>query len=169
MSVVTIDRDFNICADSDGFEKSPSGINCTFLKIGNTGLKCYKSEKLRDRSYANQHALSLLSVAPKVGLKTTVMINRGGEDCTYYAHETECAEVHDKARYLELVNNDYAAGMAYRNRFEDAASNLKTKLEGIITWFDNHGGNVGFDSDGNAMIIDCADDLFGDGSVDQDL
>ena len=169
MSIVTIDANCDLRADSAAFLKSPSGINCTFIKFGKTGLKCYKSERLCNRSYANQLAIADVGLAPKVGFKTTVTINMGGVDCTYYAHETDIVEdIFDRAYYKGLrENGEHDKAFTYYDRFRDAANELSYDLRGHgVTWLDNHPGNVGFDCNGNAVIIDCADDLFGGGYVE---
>lgn len=167
MSVVTINADCEICVDSDDFTESPSGVNCTFIKFGTTGLKCYKEKWLRDRSYSNQLALSELSLAPAVGMKTDVTVNEGGEDCTYYAHETEVlTDIADKTVFDGLIEDvGYDEAWEYLDRFNEASHNIKSKLPDYVVWRDSHAYNVGFGDSGNPMIIDCADDLFGDGSV----
>jgi hypothetical protein len=162
MSVVSVEPDCSLCVDRVDFHKSPSGIDCTFVKFGNTGLKLYKREYLRDRSYTNQHALSIMGVAPKVGHKTEVTVKTGREDSTYYAFETDIVnDVYDCHHYTDLIENDsYTAAKKYEGRFRDAARALTVELKDTITWNDNHAGNIGFDDAGNPMIIDCADNLF---------
>ncbi len=153
----------------ENYDSSPNGLQCTFLKIGSTGIKVYTSAMERDFAYANQLRLHNMGLAPLVGYKCDVKI--GGDNNynarTGYAFETGIAEVFDK-KYWKGLDDDDAA--IYRNRFEIGCRDLADKLasEGI-TWLDDHCGNVGFDPDtGESVLIDCADDIFGDGSIGLD-
>ena len=165
MPTVTIDKSCDICIDSDGFQQSPSGIHCTFIKFGSTGLKCYSEKWLRDRSYQNQLVLSDLGIAPKVGFMTEVTIKGRGNDHTYYAFETEVIddvyrpEVY-KALHESYDYDDNVEAREYISRFADAAEELANDYADTINWFDNHAGNIGFNSNGDPVIIDCADNLF---------
>ena len=168
MTNVTINENCDICVDSSGFQESPSGVNCTFIRFGTTGLKCYRTKRLRDRSYANQLYLSELGFAPTVGMKTVVTVNEDGVDCTYYAHETQVlTDVLDRKVYDNYRDNcEWDKADEFTERFDHAAWVLSGDLPDNVIWNDSHCFNVGFDDSGQPMIIDCADDLLGDGSID---
>ena len=172
MANVTIEPDFSLSIENDDFRQSPNGIACTFLQIGNTGLKLYRSKRSRDLSYSNQLKLSEWGVAPTVGMKTEVMVKSAMGDRTYYAFETEIVECADRRHHNGLCNDTspegYATSQAYIKPFRNALCELRAALEGCpeyVNWIDDHTFNVGITSDGRPVLIDCADNLFGNGNV----
>jgi hypothetical protein len=142
------------------FEHSPNGCQCVFIKIGEKGIKVYRSREERDLSYVNQLKLHRMDLAPGVGYKCEAKI--GG--CTHYAFETECVECYDSKVYSDLGGSER---YAYRQRFTDGVAEVAGKMHdaGLI-WCDDHNGNVGYDEKtGEWLLIDCADAVFGDGTV----
>jgi len=145
------------------FETSPNGCQCVFIRIGNKGLKVYRSIEERDFSYVNQYKLSNMGIAPRVGYKCEVTIS--GD--THYAFETDCVECYSREVQADL---GYTAGRAYRERFQAGVGIVANKMsEANLRWHDDHTGNIGWCEDRQEwLLIDCADDLFGSGTVGSD-
>lgn len=65
--------------------KSPSGRHCVFVEIGNIGVKCYVSRKMRDRCFDFQKRMAdEFDCAPKAYEKLRIGI--------YHCYTTEIAE-----------------------------------------------------------------------------
>ncbi len=146
--------------------KSPRGCQCFFVKLGNRGLKVYRTPEERDQAYSNQVWLHSKGLAPRAYFKGKVLIKdcavgHGFEDRETYCYESELAEVFSwkYRKENDLSYEDYAK---YVDRFEDASTEIKRKLRKLdIMWYDDGRCNVGF-VDGQAVLIDTADDLVGD-------
>ncbi len=154
----------------EAFKGSPSGATVLFVKMGGRGYKVFESRKDRDLAYSNQVRLSALDLAPEAYFIGEIAITGLG-DFSGYVYETELAECCVKypreADYGDY--DDYQAAYAeYQEdscKYDEATAELKEKLESEgCNWRDAHAGNVGF-IDGEAVIIDCGDHLFSDGSV----
>lgn len=125
---------------------SPSGIDAWYIRLGDTGVKCYHFEDTRDRAVRNQKRLG--KYAPRVIRDKVTVLVREQE---YYAYETEHVETRTDGSKAE---------------FQRLADKLRVQVEMDlgVTWVDSHSGNIGI-VDGRPVIIDCADKLFADDRV----
>jgi len=116
---------------------SPNGCDCTFVKIGGAGLKCYNDSEQRDRQYQLQQWFALRGLAPRAWFSFDF---EGPDGSTIYAYYSEIVEVkgHDD----------------YENKWYRAASDLRVELEEKfgINWTDDHGGNVGHNGERFVLI-----------------
>jgi hypothetical protein len=128
---------------------SPGGGDCFYIKLGDSGIKCFTCEDVRDRAVSNQQRLG--KYAPEV-ITTDVTVMVGSR--IYWAYETEHVEA------LADYDNEYDD--ATWKRFNEAGIALAAKLlkEENVVWIDCHTGNVGFNSFGDPVVIDCADKMY---------
>jgi len=124
-------------------DKSPGGVDCNYIRLGNSGLKVYRRAETRDRAARNQRRLA--AYAPRVIADDVTVIIAGR---SYPAYETEHAQTPKRGT------------AEWRQAYYDAEV-LCSELEEIydLVWRDSHGGNVGY-LNGRCVIIDTADRLF---------
>ena len=167
MSITTLDIGYD---ESRGLS---SGCDCRFMQVGELGLKIYNNAEIRDRSYYNQKWLSERGLAPAVG--EVCEVKYADSDIVDYAFYTECAECYggndDVNRALNLVygienygddnyTDEEIAEYDDFKRYSAGVESVESDLYELgIGWLDTHEGNIGFTSDGRAVLIDCADRL----------
>ena len=160
-----------LSVSGETYDNSPSGCQCHFIRFGDKGIKVYRSREERDKSYNNQYRLSCIGLAPKCYFKADVEIT-GRNSWHGYAFETELADCRGSVKrpkldrwHSDACKDEWAEYDKECRRFNEALNDLGDRLrEAGCTWEDDHSGNVGF-IDGRAVLVDCADDLFGSGCV----
>lgn len=117
---------------------SPCGCCCTFVKIDdNWGVKLYWNEDDRNHSYRVQKYCSKRKLAPKVGECLKI-----GQ---YFAYITEVAET---------PMYEYKGGQKL-----NLPHRLFERYEKIgLSFWDNHGDNIGRLKDGRYVAIDFGDE-----------
>ncbi len=164
----------------ESFKGSPNGATCCMVKMCGRGVKVFEDRADRDLAYNNQNRLACIGLAPETYFLGEIEVTDGDGDThfTGYVYETELADVLDlslrpKSTDYNRVDSDEDAEYNEkwdlwadaRKPFEAACDGLKEELESIgVTWEDAHAGNIGF-IDGHAVLIDCGDNLFDDGSI----
>jgi hypothetical protein len=140
MPTATIDK---IGIDYPTLHSGTSGAYCTFVKIGERGLKLYKCRDQRDKHYRYQSELSAQSLAPA---------EYGCVDCELpdgsmlYAYWTEIADVAEDVHQTDWVEYDDCPV------FRDLCDRL---YAADYPWNDDHTGNWGYVDNGTrAVIID---------------
>jgi len=122
---------------------SEFGNQATFLKVGNRGLKCYKSEYARNMHYRYQRKLSVIGLAPFVDDCVDVTMPDGSVKYAYWSGLADVA--------YEVFHNDYSNPKRGADH-----TDLKDRLEDAnYDWCDDHDGNWGY-VNGRAVLIDCA-------------
>ena len=122
---------------SQKLSSSPSGCDCTFVKIGNSGMKIYREQKHRDRQFDLQGKFHKHGLAPQCWFSFDF---KGPNGQTLYAYYSEVAETQDTLGY---------------DRCRDLIARLRDRVENEfgVKWGDHHADNVGV-LNGADVIID---------------
>lgn len=124
-----------------------SGVDAMFKRIDERwGLKFYRNERMRDKTYDFQGRAAELGYAPILGDKVDFTTSNGG---TVYGYITECvARMEERDGY-----GDYPSPYMM-NVMHPEYENLIEGLGEIMYVQDMHGGNVGWMADGRMVAID---------------
>lgn len=143
------------------FDQYKTGIAAFFTRIDDTwGIKLYKSEFMRDKTFRLQNLAASVNAGPRLGNKFELKIPGKGY---YYGYVTECVI----ETYENLYMDTYSEGMSEDDidhlmdtcycEMEDSKEyqNLMNLLQWIdITTSDMHYGNVGWLKNGRLVAID---------------
>ena len=126
--------------------KSPNGCCAFFVTLTpEWGIKCFRNEASRDKSWENQRAASEFDLAPMVGDK----FNFG----KYYCMVCEVAQtLYPQQNVNDLQWSEY---LEIQNMHRDEIGELRAELENKIgfSFYDDNIGNVGY-LNGKMVCID---------------
>jgi len=122
------------------------GADCTFIQVGDRGLKCYNNSNIRDRFYRLQRSLAAKGLAPACDDCVEVKIDTSCGGRTVYAFWSVCADV---------ACDVYATTNRSPKRLTDRDDLKDRLLRAGYSWLDIHDGNWGY-INGRAVLIDVA-------------
>jgi len=122
---------------NETLQSSPSGIDCIFVKIGDSGMKIYLDDGTRDLQFDLQTRFHKHGLAPNCWFSFDF---KGPNGSMLYAYYSELAETRDTLGY-DMCN--------------DISCELYTEIKDQfgVEWSDDHAGNVGV-LHGRKVIID---------------
>lgn len=103
------------------------------------GLKFYRSENMRDKTYKFQQLAAKIKCAPALGQKFDITLperDAYGDPRIVYGYVTECIDI------LYYEYHGYEVDVVNEDDLEYIE--LLRKLSGVMDVFDMHGGNVGY-------------------------
>ena len=151
-----LDQVFDVVGKTpvESYEK---GVCAKFARINDEwGIKLYRDEYTRDKTYRFQDLANSVECAPRLGDKFSVVLP---DDKTYYGYITECITETFLKRYLNRLglecNSDEHYDLLDEMEEDEEFKTLCRDINSIgISTNDMHASNVGYLPNGRLVAID---------------